>query len=546
MSKKLAITVSGAVSLGSYEAGVLYEVLYAIGQHNQNPGTSPDEKVYIDVLTGASAGGMSVALAAQKLLLDADALQDPYANALYQAWVVDIDIDPLLALASKEAPDESLLSSDLIVNLAGRYFCSRYQNGSVPPSKPHPAVSPARSLKLGLALSNLNGIDYGRQTLTGGNFIYSRFQDEFRRTLTLNDDNDNTWKPISEAAVACGAFPFAFRVQDLIRQRAEFSDDTDIVLDNLGPDPLTFTYTDGGVFQNEPLGLAKDFVDELDCHLNSDSRAYLFISPNPKASTANHTFNASFGNFVGVFKTLAPDILYQARFQDWIRAEEVNQQIDTFNGRALQLQQLMQRRIVTPESVNPASAILLQQLFPSEMDRNAARTQLRKQFQTEFDELVVKTDLHTAEAWIDAILVLETAAGLHEKDEMYIYTVTASPSELAGAQLEAFLGFFDRSFRDHDYDIGRTKAQELLTRNIAACKGPLPVLRYTPQPIRPIDTKLAGCDVKSAPLAKRQALSSRLQERADIMLEEAGVPLSLRAPIRWFYLKRKINQYLGL
>jgi hypothetical protein len=34
MSKKLAIAISGAVSLGSYEAGVLYEVVDAISQHN--------------------------------------------------------------------------------------------------------------------------------------------------------------------------------------------------------------------------------------------------------------------------------------------------------------------------------------------------------------------------------------------------------------------------------------------------------------------------------------------------------------------------------
>ena len=37
MSKKLAITVAGAVSLGSYEAGVLYEVVTAIGEHNDHP-----------------------------------------------------------------------------------------------------------------------------------------------------------------------------------------------------------------------------------------------------------------------------------------------------------------------------------------------------------------------------------------------------------------------------------------------------------------------------------------------------------------------------
>jgi hypothetical protein len=40
MPKRLAITISGAVSLGSYEAGVLYEVVNAIGQHNSQPDTN--------------------------------------------------------------------------------------------------------------------------------------------------------------------------------------------------------------------------------------------------------------------------------------------------------------------------------------------------------------------------------------------------------------------------------------------------------------------------------------------------------------------------
>jgi hypothetical protein len=38
MPKRLAITIAGAVSLGSYEAGVLYEVLDAIHQHNDADG----------------------------------------------------------------------------------------------------------------------------------------------------------------------------------------------------------------------------------------------------------------------------------------------------------------------------------------------------------------------------------------------------------------------------------------------------------------------------------------------------------------------------
>jgi hypothetical protein len=35
MAKRLAITIAGAVSLGSYEAGVLYELLRAIRTYNE-------------------------------------------------------------------------------------------------------------------------------------------------------------------------------------------------------------------------------------------------------------------------------------------------------------------------------------------------------------------------------------------------------------------------------------------------------------------------------------------------------------------------------
>jgi hypothetical protein len=76
MAKKLAITIAGAVSLGSYESGVAFEVLDAISQNNQwaSQNNSPDERIEIDVLTGASAGGMTVAMIAQRLLFDGPAI----------------------------------------------------------------------------------------------------------------------------------------------------------------------------------------------------------------------------------------------------------------------------------------------------------------------------------------------------------------------------------------------------------------------------------------------------------------------------------------
>ncbi len=54
---------------------------------------------------------------------------------------------------------------------------------------------------------------------------------------------------------------------------------------------------------------------------------------------------------------------------------------------------------------------------------------------------------------------------------MTIYGVTAMNTELAGAGLQAFLGFFDQEFRDHDYDVGRTHARQVLTNPELAGNG---------------------------------------------------------------------------
>jgi predicted acylesterase/phospholipase RssA len=86
MSKRLAITISGAVSLGSYEAGVLYEICEALGQHN-DPETraNPVDRIEIDVLTGASAGGMTAVIAAQNLLYSGSSLKEPQNNPFLQS-----------------------------------------------------------------------------------------------------------------------------------------------------------------------------------------------------------------------------------------------------------------------------------------------------------------------------------------------------------------------------------------------------------------------------------------------------------------------------
>ena len=64
MTYRVAFAISGAVSLGSYEAGTVYEIIRAFAEHNNSLPEGSDQRIAIDVLTGASAGGMTAALIA--------------------------------------------------------------------------------------------------------------------------------------------------------------------------------------------------------------------------------------------------------------------------------------------------------------------------------------------------------------------------------------------------------------------------------------------------------------------------------------------------
>jgi len=544
MAVRLAVTVAGAVSLGSYEAGVLYEVLDAIAQHNA--GVPEASKILVDVLTGASAGGMSATVLAQKLMFEADSLADPYNNTLYRAWVQDIDIEGLLALQPDEDPSHSILSSNLVETLSAKYLCQRYSTHIPPAPVKHAAA--AGAIRLGLALSNLNGIDYSYKVKPNGTFTYTHFEDQLYAKVDSSSDTLDFWEPLRNAAVSCGAFPFAFRVKDLVRHRSEF-DSPNVVF----PMPFeTFTYTDGGVFQNEPLGLAKNLVDEVDQHVNTDSRFYLFIAPHVKGSTAHADFNESNANLKATALQLINAVYGQAGFQDWIQAEQVNQRIYLFNERAVELRDAILQARVQPSVLKDAATALLPLLFagrgPDTETIEQARQRLKQQFGREYDVLTTSASSGVADIWIDSILALETAADLGERDEMVIYGITASEAELAGSQLEAFVGFFEQEYRDHDYDVGRTKAREFLqnTNGVLGTQGNLPTINYVPKPINPINHDLDGLTLTEVPRDLRETVKSRLDDRANDLLEELNVEWPVREAIKLAFIDPQLKRILAL
>jgi len=542
MPYRLAITIAGAVSLGSYEAGVLYEIIEAIGQYNQT--VEQDKRILVDVLTGASAGGMSAIVLGQKLLFEASALRDPYDNMLYRAWVRDVDLEPLLDLQHDEDPASSILSSNLVESLSKKYLMQRYSTHIPPVADQHQAS--AESIRLGLALSNLNGVDYTYPVRPSGTFTYTRFQDQLYATADSKTDSPDFWEPLRNAAVSCGAFPFAFRVKDLVRHKTEYPSPNVVF-------PMqteTFTYTDGGVFQNQPLGLAKNLVDTIDHHVNTDTRFYLFIAPHVQSSTAHASFNANMADFKETAAQLLNAVYGQAGFQDWVEAETLNQRIDLFNRRALELNAGLASGKIDPASLATAANTLLPLLFrhrdPSSETIDAARIRLKKQFGEEYEYLSRATSQAAADTWVDSILTFETAADLGDRDEMVIYGVTANSSELAGSQLTAFVGFFSQQYRDHDYDVGRLKARQFLSDPSLGSPGNLPKIVYESKAIRPIDHSLDGLALSDVPRDLRETIESRLHNRSGDLLQELGLSWPVREGIEVAFIGPQLRKLLGL
>jgi hypothetical protein len=513
MPYKLAITIAGAVSLGAYEAGVLYEVIDAIKQHNDSLDPSSDDRIVIDVLTGASAGGVSASLLAQKLQFDSQQLEGLHANALYRAWVEDLDIEGLGHLQKGDDPWHAIFSSTYVDAISRKYMTQRY-DGGVKEGKKHSAS--ADEIQLGLALANLTGVNYERPMRPSGTFIYTRFQDEETVTVDRTSDNLMFWEPIRQAAVSCGSFPFAFSVRDLQRRRADYPSDAKIP-----SDPIICAYTDGGTFQNEPIGLAKNLVDEIqNSHEETDRRFYLFISPHDKASTENAAIREATANYFELAVALVNAVYGQAGFQDWSRALDLNEKIKLFNDRAIQLRDAILKG--TPvKPLQDAADLLLPGLIPDKKAQNDARRRLRRQFQKELRERDNwgQKEPEKETAWIDSILVFESAADLGERDEMVIYGVTAKPSELAGAGLQSFAGFLDKKFRFHDYEVGRQKAQEFLKHTVLGTQGNLPRIIYRSQPVE-IDHTLDGLKLDGA---LRGAAVDRLKERMIDLVKTANV-----------------------
>lgn len=576
MPQKLAIAISGAVSLGSYEAGVIYEIIEAIAQHNCHPDTTEDQQIEIDIITGASAGAMTACILAQKLMFEAEALRQPYANALYGPWVEDIDIKGLLNLRSSENPNFSILSSDRIAEIGYIYLMRRYASGQPTPRQRHPAA--AESIHLGLAMSNLNGVDYAVEVtdfpdvMNPSNrsrrmFTYTRHKDYFTYEVKDGDRDDNPklWQQLDKISRSSGAFPFAFRPLQIDRQGNEPSFAQSMLSAN---QLYSFAYTDGGVFENEPLGLAKDLVDKIDQkHLDHHNRFYLYVAPSAKSSEGNPNIKADNATYLNTGAALAGAIFTQGRFQNWIATSKINEAIRQFERQAKELSDVLLKSPQLRTSFSTVADHLLEVLYhqgtsdEQQQQTTADRDRLRQQFNEEYDRLVYvsyKNDINgeeVAESWLKLVQALEKVQNLGTKDVMTVYAITSDDVELAGEQLFAFGGFLDQSFRDFDYNLGRRKAAFFLKKlqqmhQQAKGEGHLYLINFVAgQTINSTPKNLGEVDLTHVSPETRRAIKAQLIDRLQRVIDSIETRFWVRWLLKfslWIFLSKQLNQLLKL
>ncbi len=534
--KRLALTIAGAVSLGSYEAGAMFEILDAIRQHNQAIAEgAAGSLIYVDVITGASAGGMTGTILAQKLLFNGPAFLGPYDNPLFNTWVKQIDLTGLDD-TSQDPATLSVFSSNRIEKIAADTLTADLtpDGKSVADHGPHAAIDPAKGIRLGLALTNLNGLNCGVPLKPDGVFQYTNFSDQLLRTVDSTSRDIAIWQELREAAVACGAFPVAFRTKDLLRSQADYSSE---VWPATTP-TATFTYSDGGILQNQPLGMAKNFVDTIDGHQDDDSRFYLFVSPNPMKGSQDLNLNQASANIVRVLERLVPVYTGQAVFRDWLQTGVINQRVQRLDKYATELVQALNLFPGTAGAVQAATltaaATQIRPLlyhYPSgPADALADEARLRQQYELELQQLG-GPETPNAIAFLGAIQTLEKAAGLGAHEIMNVYGVVIEPGKLAGAGIFAFEGFFDEAYRHHDYEWGRRKAQDLISainREAAPTLGPI---LYQPQPTQ-IVPAFDGLRLDAIDPQDRDRFTKAIQNRVNQMLKVAIPNILLRFPVQ--------------
>jgi hypothetical protein len=383
----IGLTMAGAVSAGCYTAGVmdyLFEILelwencknsdFPMGWDSEMAKFIPQHKVEIDVMGGASAGGMTTVMAAIYAMKGKiNPVSDPSnktskkGNLLYDSWVLmgDTEQSKLKLLEKTLTLDD--LTSDKIPSLLNSSFidsiCDNAFIDDVAANKKLPnyfskelelllSQTMLRSVPLPIAFSTpfgaLNAKKDNPKYNTFEHFVISHFKLDYDDTNPLHKDfylplapfgNKTDVDRLKLATKATGAFPIGLSFRKFFNE--EFSveyiknNSRKLIQDKIKPenisnnppinfedvsDPFDFVGVDGGAINNEPIGEVLNVLKERYGEKKEgdyDKFGLIMIDPFP-----DHNFEKTHKHPEDIF-TAIPAILGTLQDQSKLKRKEM-------------------------------------------------------------------------------------------------------------------------------------------------------------------------------------------------------------------------------
>ncbi len=337
---EFGLVLAGAVSAGAYTAGVLDFLIEALDRWTAAkaaPGyVGPSHDVMLRVLTGASAGAMTSAIAAVALqseitpVADVDHPPEGRRNRFYNSWVRRVDATALLR-------DEDIRTSGKVMSALDCSELDRIASDALKTDiAPAPRAYVADPLAVFLTVANLRGVPYSFDLLGADrpeSYGMLNHADHMRFAVTRSGQTipaarqldpaaapDGEWPVLAQSALASGAFPIGLRSRVLSRPYGDFDDRFSVPPFWPSPrpaEPYEFLCVDGGLMNNEPLELARRYLAEGARNPREGvlaNRAVVMVDPFP-----NHTgFVADFvpdDRIAPVVSSMFASLVHQARFK---------------------------------------------------------------------------------------------------------------------------------------------------------------------------------------------------------------------------------------
>lgn len=350
--------MAGAVSAGAYTAGVIDYLLESLSlwekakEHNRRLGVDhvdydasvPMHDVELEVISGASAGGITGTLALLSLLDEKHKFvnkgnPEGIDNIFYQSWVKMADTTAETSLMqmlhvddlSKVTRPESLLNVAPIEAIANNAIKKN------PNSKFPKYVS--KDVDLVLTTTNLRGLNFKINfkdsdaviTNHGGFFRYKIANEHFTQgipadenllyyVLDLNDDENIAY--LKDATLSTSAFPIGLKSreitisQEYIKRYPKylFKDSKGIRVAVEDENAYNFTSVDGGLINNEPFGICMKVLLEKNTDIQEDDNyAIIMVDPFPNQDNDAAVYDKKsdiISVAKGMFKALRNQVMF--------------------------------------------------------------------------------------------------------------------------------------------------------------------------------------------------------------------------------------------